>query len=135
MTAPFSQAPLVKKLALKPGSHMLVIAPPAGYRDLLGELPTGAEVAETSGTVDGTFDWIHLFVTTQAELERQLPAIKSRVAPGGVFWVSFPRAKSATDLNRTILMGLVPRFALDIVTNVAVNDDWTAYRLKPLAAR
>ena len=135
MAVPYSQAPLVKKLALKPGSRMLVIAPPTGYRELLGELPAGAEYAETHDLPEGTFDWIHLFVTTTAELEERIPAVKTRVKPGGILWISFPRGKQATDLNRTVLMGLAPRFALDIVTNVAVNDDWTAYRLKPLAAR
>ena len=136
MASPYSHAPLAKKLVVRPNTRMLAIASPAGYRALLGELPANTTYAETAaeaaGGINGTFDWIHLFLTTRAGLERHLPAAKTHLRPEGVLWVSFPRAKQATDLNRTLLMELARRFGLQPVTNVVVNDEWTAYRLKPV---
>lgn len=136
MAAPYSHAPLAKKLVVRSNTGMLAIASPTSYRTLLGELPANTTYAETAAEfasdIEGMFDWIHLFLTTRADLERQLPVAKLHLRPEGVFWVSFPRTKQATDLNRTLLMKIVQQFGLQPVSNVVVDDDWTAYRLKPV---
>jgi hypothetical protein len=114
----YSQSPLTKKLAVKP---------PQWYREWLGDLPEGATYTEG---LEGMFDWIQVFVKTKAELERWLPEIKSKLQPGNILWISFPRAKKATDLNRNSLMELPERYGLQVVANVVVNEEWTAYRVK-----
>lgn len=123
----YSQSPLVKKLVVKPKMRMIALTPPEGYRELLGDLPEGATYTDV---FDGTFDWIHVFVKTKAELESRLSEIKARLQPGSVLCISFPRAKNATDLNRNSLLELPERFGLQPVSNAVVNDEWTAYRIK-----
>lgn len=125
----YSQSPLVKKLAVRPKMRMVTLMPPEGYRELLGNLPEGATYADI---FEGAFDWLHVFVKTKAELESRLAEIKARLLPETVFWISFPRTKNATDLNRNSLLELPARFGLQPVSNAVVNDEWTAYRIKLL---
>ena len=129
MPADYSKSPLVKKLAIKPNSKLAVINAPPGYRTLLGDLPEGTTYSET---LDGTPDWIQIFVTKQQELYDQLPGLKAKLPPNGILWITFPRDKKKTDLNRNAILpdAIQGRFGLTPNSNVAVNDDWTAYRLK-----
>lgn len=126
----YSKSPLVKKLAIKPKARMIVLNAPEGYT--LGDLPDGATIADA---FEGTFDWIQFFVTKQADLYAQLPALKAKLAPDGILWISFPRDKSKTDLSRNALMpsAVQQPFGLTPVANAVVNDDWTGYRLKHFA--
>jgi hypothetical protein len=127
MADDYSKSPLVKKLAIKPKTRITVVNAPEGYREMLGDLPPETTYSEQ---FDGTFDWIQLFVKTQAELDQQIPAVKEKLAPNGILWVAFPRAKKATDLNRNSMLSIKASHGLDPVSNAVVNDDWTAYRLK-----
>lgn len=129
MADDYSKSPLVKKLAIKPKSRLLVINPPEGYRDQLGDLPEGATYAESGS---GTFDWIQVFVTKQQDLYDQLPDLKAKLAPNGILWITFPRDKQKTDLSRNAVIpdAIQKPFGLTPVANTVINDDWTAYRLK-----
>jgi len=127
MPADYSKSPLVKKLAIKPKTRITVVNAPQGYGDLLGDLPPETRYSET---FDGTFDWILLFVKTQSELDDQISGVKARLAPGGILWIAFPRAKQATDLSRNSMWPMQERYGLQVVSNAVVNDDWTAYRFK-----
>jgi hypothetical protein len=125
--AEYSKSPLVKKLALKPKTRIIVLNAPEGYT--LGDLPEGTTQADT---FDGTFDWIQFFVTKQADLYAQLPTLKGKLAPDGILWITFPRDKKKTDLSRNALLpdAVQKPFGLTPVANAVVNDDWTGYRLK-----
>ena len=129
MPPEYSKSPLVKKLAIKPNSKLAVINAPQGYRELLGELPEGTTYSET---LDGTPDWIQVFVTKQQELYDALTNLKAKLPPNGILWIAFPRDKKKTDLSRNAILPDViqDRFGLTPNFNVALNDDWTAYRLK-----
>jgi len=129
MPESYSQSPLVKKLAIKPKTRIVVVNAPEGYRELLGELPAETTYSET---FEGTSDWIQVFVTKQQELYDQLPALKAKLAPNGILWISFPREKKATDLSRNSVMpdAVQGKFGLTPISNAVVNDYWTAYRLK-----
>ena len=128
MPTEYSKSQLVKKLAIRPKSKLAVINAPDGYRDLLGELPPDTIYSEK---LNETFDWIQLFVTRQQTLYDQLPDLKQKLAPDGILWISFPRDKQKTDLSRnSVLPDAIQSYGLTTVSNVAINDDWTAYRLK-----
>lgn len=59
--AGYSGTPLVKKLGVKPGSRVIFLGPPEDYAATLGQLPP--EVRQ-SAKLDGSFDLIQLFVTS-----------------------------------------------------------------------
>ena len=123
---PYSQSPLVKKLAIKPQARMTFINPIDGFRGLLGELPQGASYVDK---FEGEFDWITAFVKSKSELDGLIESIKKHMKATGILWVAIPRAKNPT-FNRSTLIASQGRYGLETVSNVVINDDWTAYRYK-----
>jgi len=51
--------------------------------------------------------------------------------PGGILWVSSPKGKAQpTDLKRDILREALAEVGLEAVTQVAIDDVWSALRAK-----
>ena len=50
-------------------------------------------------------------------------------------WVAYPKltSKLAGNINRDVLRAAAPRFGLDTVSQIAIDDDWSALRLKRVA--
>jgi hypothetical protein len=126
-----SENPLAKKMKLKPGQRAAVINAPEGYLDTLGPLPGDVELAEW---LDGSFDWVQIFVKTQAELEQLLPQVLPALKPAGLLWISFPKgtSKIQTDLTRDKGWDAAVRAAdLKWINLIAVNETWSAFSLRP----
>ena len=68
-----TENPLFKKMKLKPGQRAAIIHAPGGYAETLQPLPADVELAED---LAGMFDWVQLFVKTQAELEEKTVEVK-----------------------------------------------------------
>jgi len=121
---------LAKKLKLKPGQRAAVLHAPEGYVDSLRPLP---EQVALSDRLDGAFDWVQLFVTTQAELERRLPEVLPMLKPASMLWIAFPKgtSKIQTDLTRDKGWDALQQADLKWVTLVAVNETWSAFGLLP----
>ncbi|NLG28496.1 MAG: hypothetical protein GX557_11340 [Chloroflexi bacterium] len=123
-----SDRPIAAKLRLKPGRLLLVQAP-AGYAERLQPLPEGLSlVTESAGPVQA----IQLFVADRAALEKELPRLKPLLAPGGMLWVCYHKGTSrvATDINRDSIWAYARSIGMDAVAQVAIDDDWSAMRLK-----
>jgi hypothetical protein len=76
---------------------------------------------------------LHLFVKDVAELESLgLTAIKA-VKHDGLLWISYPKQSSEveTDLTRDVGWGLLAKAGLRAVTQVSINDVWSALRFRP----
>src|SRR6266542_3470476 len=97
---PYSQSPLVKKLAIKPKTRITAVNPIDGFRELLGELPS-----ETTfdPNFKEDFDWITAFVKTEPELDSLIESIKKHMKAAGILWVAIPRAKNPK-FNRSTLI-------------------------------
>jgi hypothetical protein len=124
-----SDKPLAKKLLIKPGDTIAPIAAPKNYKQLLGELPEGAEVVVRAPGSGASI--VHLFVTTQAELETQLPRALQAMAKDGGIWVSWIKktAGISTDLTRDTIRALADELGLDSVRAVSIDDEWSALKL------
>jgi hypothetical protein len=122
--------PLVKKLKLKPGQRAAVVNAPDGYVEGLGPLPEGVEI---SRQLDGAFDWVQVFVKTQAALEHVLPGVASALKPTGMLWISYPKgtSKIQTDLTRDKGWGALQPLDLKWLTLISVDDTWSAFALRP----
>jgi hypothetical protein len=57
-------------------------------------------------------------------------------ALGGILWLAYPKLTSglAADLSRDIIHELAPEYGLDTVSQIAIDGDWSALRLKRVAA-
>ncbi|MEO8242143.1 MAG: hypothetical protein ABI832_07495 [bacterium] len=120
-----AEKPAAVKLGLKPGERLVVLRPVAGLADILGALPAGAVMAD-SGEV------VLMFSHDRAELLAGLAAAK---AAGGRLWLAYLKAVPGRkpDLNRDSLRELVAGHGLETVSQVALNADWSALRVKVVA--
>jgi len=121
---------LTKKMKLKPGQRAAVVQAPAGYVDTLRPLPENVDIADQ---LEGTFDWVQLFVKNQAELERLLPQAVAALKPESMLWISFPKgtSKIQTDLTRDRGWDAVQQADLKWLSLVSVNETWSAFALRP----
>jgi hypothetical protein len=127
-TAGYSETPLVKKLGIKPGFKLCIIDSPENYWALLGELPSNVHIRELGA---GPFDFIHIFVKDKARLEAWMGALKERMLPSGMIWVSWPKksSKVATDLNENSVRDIALQSGLVDTKVAAVDDTWSGLKL------
>jgi hypothetical protein len=124
-----SEKPLAKKMLVKAGDTIATIAAPKNYKALLGPLPDGAEIVARAPR-DGA-SLVHLFVTTMAELETQLPRAQQAMAKGGGIWVSWQKktAGKKSDVSRDTIRVFAEENGLTTVRAVAIDDEWSALKL------
>jgi len=126
-----AKALLVKKLRIQPGQRLLILNPPSGYIESLGDLPEGVEVSEKP---EGKFDFVHLFVRDSTEFADLSPKAMDVVKYDGLLWISYPKrsSKVATDLTRDVMWDLVADTGLRPVTQVSIDEVWSALRFRPV---
>ncbi|QDU39393.1 hypothetical protein Mal4_37370 [Maioricimonas rarisocia] len=124
------KTPLVKKLVIRPGNRVLVKNPPVGFVESLTPLPEGAEVAIAAR---GKFDHAVFFARNSTELRKTSAAAVRSLRPDGVLWICYPKLTSGveSDLSRDRFCDLVAEVGLRGVTQIAIDDVWSAVRLKP----
>src|ERR1700756_5125089 len=123
---------LAQKLLIKPGKKWLFCNAPENYPATLEPLPEGATaVFKQDGPVDG----IQFFVKDSAELAENLAGAAHLFKPDTIIWVAYPKKASGikTDLEMTKSWDAAAQFGLRPVASVAVNEHWTAIRLRPEA--
>jgi hypothetical protein len=123
--------PLIKKLRIQPGQRLLILNAPEGYLSNLGQLPDGVEVKDVP---DGVFDFVQVFVKSITELEKQVPVAIKAVKYDGLVWICYPKQSSGikTDINRDTGWSVVQKAGLRPVTQVAIDDTWSALRFRPV---
>lgn len=120
---------VAQKLMIKEGRSVLLVNPPAGYDALLGDLPPQVTL-ETQ--TDAPVDIIQVFVSNRQELEEQLPRLKPLVKPKGMIWVTYYKgtSKTKTDIHRDTIAAYARSLSLEAVAMIAIDEDWSALRLK-----
>ena len=80
----------------------------------------------------GPFDLIQAFVSSQAAFEAQLGGLKAALKPKGLLWISYPKgaARIKSDITRDTIWRYAKTVGLDGVAMVAVDETWSAMRLK-----
>ena len=122
--------PLTKKLKLKAGQRAAIVGAPEGYLAKLAPLPAGVELSEQ---LAGAFDWVQMFVKTQAEIGELLPQVVAALNPESMLWIAFPKGSSKiqTDLTRDRGWDAVQRADLKWLTLVSIDETWSAFALRP----
>src|SRR5690242_2145521 len=131
--AEYSSKNLIDKLGAKPGMRAIVMRAPAGYLDLLPELNERATVVQR---LNGRFDFVQYFATSEQQLEAVMPNLAAHLVPGGMLWVSWAKRSSSlhTGLEENMVRRLGLAAGLVDVKVAAVTDDWSGlkfvYRVK-----
>jgi hypothetical protein len=115
--AGYSGTPLKQKLGIKDTSRVLAIAPPEGY--------AFANVAK------GPADIVHLFVSSIAGLDKQLPRARKAMTIDGAIWVSWYKkaAKIPTDVTEDVIRARALASDLVDVKVCAVDEQWSGLKL------
>lgn len=117
---------LSAKLKLKPEAHAALLNAPEGYLKELGAAGVSPDAA-----LSGSYDWIQIFVRSQAELAALMPAVKAALKPVSLLWISFPKGSSGIQTDLTRDKGWDSVRELKWTNLVSVNDTWSAFCLRP----
>jgi hypothetical protein len=119
MPAGYSGTPLPRKLGIKDGGRVAVVAAPDGFVLDAELVPLGADM-----------DVILLFVLEQLELERCISELAALLTPAGGLWIAWP--KQASGVETDLREGLVRRVGLahGLVDNkvCAIDETWSGLR-------
>jgi hypothetical protein len=126
--AGYSGTPLANKLGIKPGFTIYLINAPAEYRTWLGQL---SDVSFVTKPPKAAADMVHLFVTSLAEFDRQLPVARKAMKSDGMLWVSWYKksAKIPTDVTEDAIRDRALKTDLVDVKVCAVTDVWSGLKL------
>lgn len=128
MTVGYSGTPLAKKLGIKEGSTLLLIAEPENYRSLLQPLPASVSFANQASEV---IDLVHVFATRKEELQKHLASLRKKLRANASVWVSWPKKSSKVPTNiteDTIREVALPLGFVDIKV-CAVNEVWSGLKI------
>jgi hypothetical protein len=116
---------VVDKLLIKSGAT--VWASDASRLGLLGDLPQGttsvAKMDEAATAV--------VFAESAAAVRDFLAANRDSLAKPAALWFAYPKGNRA-DINRDTLWPIVAEYGMRPITQVALDDVWSALRFRPL---
>ena len=113
-----------QKMGLKEGMRAFFQNAPASALRAM-KLPE----LNASQTLRGEFDYLHLFTTSQAEMDKVFPELMRHLKQTGMLWVSWPKAKQLdTDLSlpHVIRIG----YSHGLVESICLSVDSTWSGLK-----
>lgn len=126
-------ASLIKKLGIKPKHRVLILNAPEGYAEQIATLlPADVELVASPASAASS-DVVLQFVRNKAEVEQNIPLAIQMVKPGGLLWISYPKqsSKVPTDINRDILWKIFPDSEWRPVTQISIDEVWSALRFRP----
>lgn len=122
-----SDKPIVERLQVKGKRTLAVIgATPALDRLIGGSRRRAAPAAA---------DVVLLFAPNRKVLTTALPQVLRGLKPDAILWLAYPKLSSglAADLSRDIIHELAPEYDVKTVSQIAIDADWSALRLKRVA--
>lgn len=120
---------LHKKLRLHDKRNICVVEAPPSFLSTIADLPFYSDIQEMSARPDA----ILLFALDMSHLQRLL-SITAKLGPKDVlFWACYPKLSSAlkSDISRDGIFHSAETFGMRPVTQVAIDDTWSAMRLRP----
>lgn len=114
--------------------ELLIVAPPAGYREVLGSLPSGTRMAKAFNK--GPFPFVQLFISELADLDRCVPGYLTMADENALVWISYPkmRRNGAVGLSRDKVRAILKYLGWRAVSIIAIDDIWSALRFRPFLA-
>ena len=127
-----------RKLGIKSGARVALIAAPTGFAAVLEPLPQGVRLLVAAR---GRNDVILFFATRRNELSKRFVKLANALETDGGLWIAWPKrtARVATDLSENLVREI--GLGCGLVDNkvCAVDDTWSGlrfvYRVDDRAAR
>lgn len=121
-----SDKPIAARLQVEGARRLAVVGASAPLDQVIGVPERRADLAEA--------EVVLVVVADRAALETAISTSLANLAPATLVWVAYPKLSSplAADLNRDRIRTLVLAAGLDTVAQIAIDEDWSALRLKRL---
>ncbi len=118
---------VAEKLLVKPGDALSVDGATEAERALLEPLPEDVAAAARAEAAVAV-----VFVRTRAELLERFAADLPALGGARAVWFLYPKGGRA-DVNRDVIMRETGAFGWRPISNVAVDEVWSAVRVRRLA--
>jgi hypothetical protein len=116
---------LAQKLLIKPNTT--VWSSHASRLDLIQPLPENVRLVDRLEQATTAL----VFADDAGSLRDMLSAHQEQLARPSVFWVVYPKA-NRTDVNRDSLWPILGEHGMRPITQVSVDEVWSALRFRPL---
>ena len=118
---------IAQKMFVKNYKAIAIINAEGHHQPIVADLPQ--EMVDTSGQ---PVDFVLMFAGSQQELEDVLPLAMARMTSTGVLWIAYVKgtSKNKSDVHRDTIREFAETVGLTTVSLIAVDDDWSALRLK-----
>lgn len=126
-TAGYSGTPLAKKLGLREGAPLWASGMPASVKAELDRQASPRYLARPAKALAAA----HIFHTEAAKLAAELEGLRTKLAPDGQVWVSWPKraAKVATDITEDTIRKIALPMGFVDVKVCAVDETWSGLKL------
>jgi hypothetical protein len=115
---------VAEKLRIKPETTVWCSDPAA--LDRVGPLPAGARTVDSLAEAATGL----VFADSAAAVRALLDAHEDELAGPAAFWVAYPKAGRA-DINRDSLWPILADYGMRPISQVAVDEVWSALRFRP----
>jgi len=119
---------VLKKLNYKGQDPILIIDPPDQFQPVINGL-----TAEIHTQIRRKYDFILFFVRSLADAYNQVEAIVNALEEDGHLWLCYPKGTSKkyeANINRTRAWDVLSPYDFEAVSQIAIDDDWSALRFK-----
>jgi hypothetical protein len=115
---------VAEKMGIASGTRAILLAAPEDSVRAM-RLPQ----LDRKRSLRGMFGYIHLFVTSQAQMNREVPRLRRHLSPGGMLWVSWPRGGGiGTDLSLLEVIRIGYDHGLVESTTLRIDDTWSGLK-------
>ena len=130
----YAGSSLVKKLGFKPATKAALLGAPAGFEEILGELPDGAELLDK---MTGRTNLALWFVRSRQELEMDTELLSARLPEGAAIWIIHPKktGRYRVDFNQNDVRAAGLAAGLVDYKVCAVDEDWSGLKFTRTKAR
>jgi hypothetical protein len=127
MEDPVSERSVARKLLIREGQRVALVDPPEGGAAILGALPPGVRVESAASSA---VDVAILFARDRAALAAAWPGLAGSLGDATVLWLCYPKRGHGVETDLTRDHGWAPVHAAgyDPVTQVAIDETWSALR-------
>ena len=122
---------IFKKLYLTLAQKKLIVNAPGEYLDFLGDILYDTTV---ESKIEGVYDFVQIFATTQTELEYLVKKYGKSGKYDCLFWACYPKGggKIKSDIKRDTVWTAFQLVEMHAVSQVSIDETWSALRARPL---
>lgn len=117
---------VLKKLRLTNENPVLIVNAPESYKKVMEDIQ-----AHIDTTISEKYKFIQIFAYTMEDANINIHALLNALEDDGYFWICYPKGTSKkykSDINRTSVGEILSNFKFKPVSQVSIDDDWTAMR-------